>query len=145
MRMAASAATVTDTVVVPEVPNVWARADGVISKAPITIIKKSFFILVSPYVALIVNVSEAAKLLVVNWGSLAKTKLTGTELGSGALHAPPPPVHTPAGMVSTGVCSVVLTVCVPEQEVPSDAPPQVYVSAPVETDGPPGGEKSEVA
>src|SRR5712692_2536595 len=143
--MEASAPTVTDTVVVPEVPKDCPRATGPTSSAAAVIVRKSFFMFFSPHVALIVKVSAAEKVPVLNCGSLLKEKFTETELGSVALQAPPPPVQALAGTLSTCVCAVLLTVCVPEHTVPNDAPLHVYVSAPEETDGPPAGENSAVA
>jgi len=66
-------------------------------------------------------------------------------LGSEALHGAPPPVQAAGGMLTTGVCAAVLTVWVPEQAEPKEAPPQVYFNAPELICGPPAGAKSELA
>jgi hypothetical protein len=66
-------------------------------------------------------------------GSSVRVKLTLTVFVAALLQGLPAPVHTPAGMVTTVVAEVVLTVWVPEQLVPNVAPLQVYFSAsPVE-------------
>ncbi len=97
------------------------------------------------YVALIVNVSCAEYVPVAKLTSLLSVKSIETEFGSDPLHDPPPPVQALAGIVKTEVCDAVLTVCVPEHPVPSVAPEHVYFSVLDPTDGPPDGEKSEVA
>jgi len=65
--------------------------------------------------------------------------------GFAELHAPPPPVHAPAGSDKTGAELVVLTAWVPEHPVPNVGAPQVYVRFAAATDGPPEGEKSALA
>ena len=76
------------------------------------------------------------------WGSFVRVKLMVTVLGLAVLQSEPPPVHTAAGSVTTLVAEAVLTVCVPEQFVPSVAPLHVYLSAPLARAGPPVGVKS---
>ena len=61
----------------------------------------------------------------LNVGLFAKIKLAWTVFGLVALQDPPPPVQTPAPAVTTVVCDVVDSVCVPEHETPSVAEPHV--------------------
>ncbi len=94
---------------------------------------------------LMVNVSCAEYVPVAKPGLSVSERLMKTEFGSAPLQDPPPPVQALAGMVKTEVCDEVLTVCVPEQLVPRVAPEHVYWSALEPIEGPPAGEKSEVA
>ena len=76
-------------------------------------------------------------------GWSVSVKLRLIVFGSCPLQAPPPPVQAEAGTVSTGVCTVVEAVWVPEQAVPNPAAPHVYVKTPLVAEGPPAGVKSE--
>jgi hypothetical protein len=76
-------------------------------------------------VALIVKVTCVEYTPVVKLTSFTKFRLIETLLGLELEHEPPPPVQDDAGMVSTGVAAVALTVCVPEHPVPNVVPEQV--------------------
>jgi hypothetical protein len=57
----------------------------------------------------------------------------------------PEPVQAPPPTVTTLVVDVGLTVCDPEQALPSVAPLQVYVRSELAMEGPLAGEKSLAA
>jgi len=65
-----------------------------------------------------VKVRVAEYVPVLKVGLFDRVKLFWTVLGLAELHDPPPPVHTPAPMVSTLVCDATDVVCVPEHAVP---------------------------
>ena len=71
-----------------------------------------------------VKVIEAEYAPVLYWGLSGEDKVNRTVFGSWVLHPAPPPVQTPPGMVTRGVCVEVARVWVPEQPVPSVAPLQ---------------------
>ena len=87
---------------------------------------------------------------VLYFGSSVREKVTVVLFGSAVLQGDPPPVQAPDPMETAGLAAVVLTVCVPEQGVPSEALPHAKVNwspalGGLEMEGPPDGVKSVLA
>jgi hypothetical protein len=72
-------------------------------------------------------------------------KLICAEFGSVEVHEPPPPVQAEGGRVTTVIALALPIDGDPEHPAPSVTPPQVNVSEPASSDGPPLGEKSAAA